>query len=314
MEPTSADLAERFTEAATAAIATGFCTVRASETRACGSAPGVAQIGAKRAAYPVTWLPVCSFARLPPLSSRGAPEPRHTAPPSSPYSDARFRCLASRRASPPGARFPSASPSPRARPAARPSAPARGPSSIIRFVAFPPALPPPRRVRGATRCSSRRADAPGAKKVIPEDIPPTSRSSSWSRCRAASASPRWSPPSPPCRGRGRHRRARDQHRPRRRQALARRRRHRRHHRRGVQGEAHRQRRRRRVRRGPRAEARHRSPDPCRSNDWPSAVAEFKGKPYGHGDVTGVVRFVAVNEDTCVVEGALEGWFRVRRTR
>ena len=38
----------------------------------------------------------------------------------------------------------------------------------------------------------------------------------------------------------------------------------------------------------------------------AAVAEFKGKPYGHGDVTGVVRFVAVNEDTCVVEGALEG--------
>ena len=38
----------------------------------------------------------------------------------------------------------------------------------------------------------------------------------------------------------------------------------------------------------------------------AAVAEFKGKPYGHGDVTGVVRFVAVNEDTCVVEGAIEG--------
>ena len=38
----------------------------------------------------------------------------------------------------------------------------------------------------------------------------------------------------------------------------------------------------------------------------AAVAEFKGKAYGHGDVTGVVRFVAVNEDTCVVEGALEG--------
>ncbi len=38
----------------------------------------------------------------------------------------------------------------------------------------------------------------------------------------------------------------------------------------------------------------------------AAVAEFKGKPYGHGDVTGVVRFVALNEDTCVVEGALGG--------
>lgn len=38
----------------------------------------------------------------------------------------------------------------------------------------------------------------------------------------------------------------------------------------------------------------------------AAVAEFKGNAYGHGDVTGVVRFVAVNEDTCVVEGALEG--------
>ena len=38
----------------------------------------------------------------------------------------------------------------------------------------------------------------------------------------------------------------------------------------------------------------------------AAVAEFKGQAYGHGDVTGVVRFVAVNEDTCVVEGALEG--------
>ena len=38
----------------------------------------------------------------------------------------------------------------------------------------------------------------------------------------------------------------------------------------------------------------------------AAVAEFKGDAYGHGDVTGVVRFVAVNEDTCVVEGAFDG--------
>ena len=165
LEPTSADLAERFTEAATAAIATGFCTVRASETRACGSAPGVAQIGAKRAAYPVTWLPPVS------VPSRGfrlflraaPPEPRHTAPPFSPYSDARFRCLASRRASPPGARFPSASPSPRARPAARPSAPARGPSSV-RFVAFPPALPPAASSRRETRCSSRARTRPGPRR------------------------------------------------------------------------------------------------------------------------------------------------------
>ena len=165
LEPTSADLAERFTEAATAAIATGFCTVRASETRACGSAPGVAQIGAKRAAYPVTWLPVSPFLREASASFFARrPEPRHTAPPSSPYSDARFRCLASRRASPPGARFPSASPSPRARPAARPSAPARGPSSIIRFVAFPPALPPAASSRRETRCSSRARTRPGPRR------------------------------------------------------------------------------------------------------------------------------------------------------
>ena len=161
LEPMSADLAERFTEAATAAIATGFCTVRASETRACGSAPGVAQIGAKRAAYPVTWLPSRGFR----LFLRAAKtQPRHTAPPSSPYSDARFRCRASRRASPPGARFPSAPPSPRARPAAHPSAPARGPSSIIRFVAFPPALPPAASSRRETRCSSRARTRPGPRR------------------------------------------------------------------------------------------------------------------------------------------------------
>ncbi len=163
LEPTSADLAERFTEAATAAIATGFCTVRASETRACGSAPGVAQIGAKRAAYPVTW-PSDQFLREASASFFARrPQPRHTAPPSSPYSDARFRCRASRRASPPGARLPSAPPSPRARPAAHPSAPARGPSSI-RFVAFPPAFPPAASSRRETRCSSRARTRPGPRR------------------------------------------------------------------------------------------------------------------------------------------------------
>ena len=165
LEPTSADLAERFTEAATAAIATGFCTVRASETRACGSAPGVAQIGAKRAAYPVTWLPVCSFARLPPLSSRGAPR-------TSPHSAALlavFRralpmsCLASSIAA--GRAIPErVAVTARARPAARPSAPARGPSSIIRFVAFPPALPPAASSRRETRCSSRARTRPGPRR------------------------------------------------------------------------------------------------------------------------------------------------------
>ena len=38
MEPTSAALAERFMEAVTAAIVIVFCTIRVSETRACGSA------------------------------------------------------------------------------------------------------------------------------------------------------------------------------------------------------------------------------------------------------------------------------------
>ena len=38
----------------------------------------------------------------------------------------------------------------------------------------------------------------------------------------------------------------------------------------------------------------------------AAVAEFKGEVYGHGDVAGVVRFVAVNESTCLVEGAVQG--------
>ena len=38
----------------------------------------------------------------------------------------------------------------------------------------------------------------------------------------------------------------------------------------------------------------------------AAVAEFKGDVYGHGDVAGVVRFVAVNESTCLVEGAVQG--------
>ena len=36
------------------------------------------------------------------------------------------------------------------------------------------------------------------------------------------------------------------------------------------------------------------------------MAEFKGEVYGHGDVAGVVRFVAVNESTCLVEGAVQG--------
>ena len=38
LEPTSAALAERFMEAVTAAIVIVFCTIRVSETRACGSA------------------------------------------------------------------------------------------------------------------------------------------------------------------------------------------------------------------------------------------------------------------------------------
>ena len=38
----------------------------------------------------------------------------------------------------------------------------------------------------------------------------------------------------------------------------------------------------------------------------AAVAEFKGEVDVHGDVAGVVRFVAVNESTCLVEGAVQG--------
>ena len=38
----------------------------------------------------------------------------------------------------------------------------------------------------------------------------------------------------------------------------------------------------------------------------AAVAEFKGEPYGHGSVTGVVRFVQVDESAAVVEAHLEG--------
>ena len=32
----------------------------------------------------------------------------------------------------------------------------------------------------------------------------------------------------------------------------------------------------------------------------AAVAEFKGETYGHGSIAGVVRFVQVDEETCVV--------------
>ena len=38
----------------------------------------------------------------------------------------------------------------------------------------------------------------------------------------------------------------------------------------------------------------------------AAVAEFKGEAYGHGSVTGVVRFVAVNEEIALIEGELAG--------
>jgi len=38
----------------------------------------------------------------------------------------------------------------------------------------------------------------------------------------------------------------------------------------------------------------------------AAVAEFKGEDYGHGQVAGVVRFVQVDEETCMVEGRLAG--------
>jgi copper chaperone for superoxide dismutase len=38
----------------------------------------------------------------------------------------------------------------------------------------------------------------------------------------------------------------------------------------------------------------------------AAVSEFKGSEYGHGDVAGVVRFVQVDETTCMVEGRLSG--------
>ena len=38
----------------------------------------------------------------------------------------------------------------------------------------------------------------------------------------------------------------------------------------------------------------------------AAVAEFKGRVYGHGDVTGVVRLVQVDERVSLIEGSLEG--------
>lgn len=38
----------------------------------------------------------------------------------------------------------------------------------------------------------------------------------------------------------------------------------------------------------------------------AAVAEFKGEDYGHGQVAGVVRFVQVDEETCMVEGRVSG--------
>ena len=38
----------------------------------------------------------------------------------------------------------------------------------------------------------------------------------------------------------------------------------------------------------------------------AAVAEFKGETYGHGSIAGVVRFVQVDEETCVVEGRVSG--------
>ena len=38
----------------------------------------------------------------------------------------------------------------------------------------------------------------------------------------------------------------------------------------------------------------------------AAVAEFKGRAYGHGDVTGVVRLVQVDERVSLIEGSLEG--------
>jgi len=38
----------------------------------------------------------------------------------------------------------------------------------------------------------------------------------------------------------------------------------------------------------------------------AAVAEFKGEAYGHGSIAGVVRFVQVDEETCVVEGRVSG--------
>jgi copper chaperone for superoxide dismutase len=38
----------------------------------------------------------------------------------------------------------------------------------------------------------------------------------------------------------------------------------------------------------------------------AAVSEFKGEEYGHGTVAGVVRFVQVDEETCVVEGRVSG--------
>ena len=38
----------------------------------------------------------------------------------------------------------------------------------------------------------------------------------------------------------------------------------------------------------------------------AAVSEFKGAEYGHGQIAGVVRFVQVDEETCMVEGKISG--------
>ena len=46
----------------------------------------------------------------------------------------------------------------------------------------------------------------------------------------------------------------------------------------------------------------------------AAVAEFKGETYGHGSIAGVVRFVQVDEETCVVEGRVSGLEPGARTR
>ena len=38
----------------------------------------------------------------------------------------------------------------------------------------------------------------------------------------------------------------------------------------------------------------------------AAVAEFKGKAYGHGEARGTVRLVQVSEETILAEAALDG--------